>query len=332
MVIRWGTACAAVALAMLHGCTDLTEFDSAIKGGVNIFSAMDLSTVHTVQDIEGARSLCVIPDGFLVATTRGIVNRYDIDSYQKTGSFAVGNPSPSGFFEMEYSSSESSVYLIGSLGQIIELHIPDMEVLDNFSVCETPVDIEIATGIPYFYVAGANSYRIYEIRTQTNTVTRSVTLPSSPTCMAIDQSQDTILVGTLAETELVSTGGTGMRQRTMDQFPRILAVETIRGDTTLCAVFHSSTDIIAIIYSYFPEFLSSSGDWFGKGSIEGDTHYMCTDDSGSHTFVLSYLGNNTSRLVSYDNEIGFIDDQLDLPGYPMDLEYGDGKLLVLTTE
>ncbi|MCK5116298.1 MAG: hypothetical protein KAR44_06830 [Candidatus Aegiribacteria sp.] len=321
--------CAAAVLLIVSGCTDLTEFDHTLRAGVKIISTPDLSVIHTIENLPGARSLCSLPECFIVATMEGTLICFDLESYQQTGSFSIGNPSSSGYSEMEYSPLESSVYIIGALGQIVELHVPDMEIIDNFSVCETPVDIEVASGKPYFYVASSNSRRIYEVRQENNVVSRSCALPSSPTCMAIDHTQDTMLVGTLAETELVSTGVSVMRRRKMSKFPAILAIESIPGNISirLCAVFRYP-GIMATVQSYFAPPL-----YGGSVSLDGDIHYMCTDSAGNYAYVLSYLGNNISRLISYNCISYSIESQIDLQGYPLDLEmYPGSTLLVLTAE
>lgn len=334
MHVRFRIVFIAAALLIQSGCTDLTEFDHTLKTGINIISTPDISVVHTIENISEARSLCIFPDCFIVATTEGTVIRYDLESWEQTGCFTIGSPSPSGYFEMEYSLSESSVYIIGALGQIVELHVPDMEYMHSFSICETPVDIEIASLKPFFYVAGANSCKIYEVSKENNASGRFCILDSSPTCMAIDQCQDTILVGTMGETELVSTGVDVMRRRAVDHFPGILAIETIpdeNDETRLCAILDYSTGTIATILYYFPPMGGSC--WTGTASIKGDIHYICTDSLGDYAYVLSYLGDNTSRLVSYNCTDYYIEGQIDLQGYPLDLELSPGgTLLVLTTE
>ncbi len=331
MVIKCFIASTAAALLILCGCTDLTEFDHTMRAGINIFYAPDLTAVHTIENISGARSLCPLPGCFIVATTEGTLIRFDIESYEQTGSFTIGSPSSAGYFEMEYSPTENSVYIIGALGQILELYIPDMEIMDSFSICENPVDIEIGTilELAYFYVAGATSRKIFEVRLGTNIVSRSSTLPSSPTCMAISQCQDTILIGTMAGTETVSIGEGMMRHRTM-VIPRIVAIETVPNDTTFCSVFYrGSTVSLVTILNYFPNPLV----WTGKVTIAGDIHYMCAESDGSHVYVLSYLGDDISRLVAYNCSDYFIESQIDLPGYPLDLEISPGgTLLVLTAE
>ncbi len=335
MVIKFKIAFAAAALLILSGCTDLTEFDYSMRAGVNIFYTPDLENVHTIENISGARSICGLPDCFVVATTDGTLIRYDLVSYEQTGLFSIGSPSSAGYFEIEYSPTESSIYIIGALGQIIELHVPDMDFMDDFSVCETPVDIEISTDIenPNFYIAGATSRRIFEVRKGTNNLSRVCNLYVSPTCMAIEHAQDTILVGTLGATALVSIGGTTMKRRTMNTFPGILAIEAIPNDTTFCAVFDCFYTEIVTILNYFSSPFNPDPLWTGEVIIDGDTHYMCAESDGSYVYVLSYLGDNVSRLLSYNCTGYIIENQIDLPGYPLDISISPGgTLLVLTTE
>ncbi|MCK4505675.1 MAG: hypothetical protein KAW14_08670 [Candidatus Aegiribacteria sp.] len=336
MHVRFRIVFIAAAILIQSGCTDLTEFDHTLKAGINIMYPPDLSVVHTIENISGARSLCILPDCFIVATTDGTVFRFDLESWEQTGSFNIGNPSPSGYFEIEYSPSESTVYIIGALGQILEYNVPDMEFLHSFSICETPVDIEIASLKPYYYVAGANTCKIYEVSKENNLPSRYCTLASSPTCMAIDQCQDTMLVGTMGVTELVSTGPDLMRRRLADYFPGILAIETIpdeNDETRLCAVLdYGYTVMIATVLNYWPGY-SSNPLLAGFVPIEGNSHYICTDASGDYAYVLSYLGDNTSRLICYNCTYYNIESQVDIQGYPLDLEISSGgTLLVLTTE
>ncbi|MCK5116131.1 MAG: hypothetical protein KAR44_05995 [Candidatus Aegiribacteria sp.] len=334
MVKIYRIACAAAALLIIPGCTDLTEFDHTLQAGINIIQTPDLSIVHTVENISGARSLCALLDCFIVATTEGTLIRFDLQSYQQTGVFPIGSPSSAGYFEMEYSPTESSIYIIGALGQIIEVHVPDMEFMDDFSVCETPVDITMDLDIenPCFYVAAATSPRILEIRKSNNSVSRSCILPISPVCMGIEG--DTMLVGTLVNTQIVSIGGAAMVRRTASLFPKILAIEAIPNDTTLCAVFDQSTDTISTIFRYFPMYFPPyTPMWIGTELTTGEIHYMCAESDGSYVYVLSYLGDNTSRLVSYNCSSYIIESQIDLPGYPLDIDVSPwGTLLVLTIE
>lgn len=333
MVIKFKIAFAAAALLILSGCTDLTEFDYSMRAGINIFYTPDLENVHTIENISGARSICGLPDCFVVATTNGTLIRYDLESYEQTGLFSIGSPSSAGYFEIEYSPTESSIYIIGALGQIIELHVPDMDFMDDFSVCETPVDIAISMDIenPNFYVAGATLSRILEVRKQSNGLSRICNMPFSPVCMAVDS--DTILVGTLGNTCIVSIGGAVMLNRQMSTFPGILAIVAIPNDTNLCAIFDQYTTTIATVLRYFPMYFPPYTPMWIASPITGEIHYMCAESDGSYVYVLSYQGDNSSRLVSYNCNGYFIEKEIDLPGYPLDISISPGgTLLVLTAD
>ena len=88
---------------------------------------------------------------------------------------------------------------------------------------------------------------------------------------------------------------------------------------------------MSVIIRYFPP-PDGGPIYIGQQPIEGDTHYICVDDIGSHAYVLSATGSSTSTLISYDCENYVIDGELELQGFPLDLTYGDGKLIVLTAE
>jgi len=337
MVAKYGLFPAVAVFLIFLGCTDLTEFDHTFRAGVNIVSVPDLAVVHTIDNLSGARSLCPVSGCFIVLTTDGEAIRFDSQTYEQTGSFVIGTPSSSGYFEMEYSPMENSVYVIGAFGQISEFHVPDMELIDNFTICETPVDIEIGPNFeePYLYVAGATSETIYEMKYTTNELARSCKLESSPVCMAIGQQQDTILVGTLGETEIVSIVSSGMTNRRMFHIPGILAIEPVPDDTVFCAVFDNiySNPAIAIVLRYFPDVFSGLPVWTGSRGIEGSLYYMSVEPDGSYAYVLTYVGDNVSRLVAYNCQSYQIENQIDLQGYPLDLEIrSNGTLLVLTAE
>ncbi len=83
----------------------------------------------------------------------------------------VGSPSPSGFTQMALNTRNNSAYLIGSLGQIVELSLPDCTVKDVFTVCQSPVVIAVAPGNPpYLYVGDGPSYSINQVSAITNTL------------------------------------------------------------------------------------------------------------------------------------------------------------------
>jgi hypothetical protein len=332
-MVRSGCGLLGMSLLLISmGCTDLVEFQRPLASGLSVLSAYDLSVEYTIDDVRNASSICATTQYILVATTDGIVLKYDFDTYQLLDSCSVGPASPSGYFEMEYSSYENTAYLVGAFGNIIELAPPDYGIKDIFSICEDPIDIETAKEIPFFYVAEPVDNRIYEVRAETNGVVRYCTLYSTPVCMTIDQDEDTILVGTAGTTELVSTAVPGiMYHRALDHIPQILAIETVPDDTTLCALFAGyQEDYIALVSRYFP---LPGGGGVLTGSVPASgfqPSFMCIEDTGSMAFILRYEGDGSCTVVGYDCKNHTIEMETSLPGVPMDMIYAKGRLLILT--
>jgi hypothetical protein len=322
-----------ISLLAFAGCTNLTEYDDTFFAGVIVLSSSDLSSIASMEAVEGARSICTTPDYVIVAATTGSVFVYDIETLQLLGRYAVGDPSSSGYFEIEYSSQENTVYLVGRLGNILELDVPGMGLRDMFSVCESPIDIEIADNKPYLYVACSSSDRLMEVRIENNGLSRSCQLEQTPVCMAIDQSEDSILVGTPGAAELVTTGDAGIiRRRAMDRLSRIMAVEAVPGDTVLCSVFDKYTGLrVGIILHYFPPY-GVSYLVTGYRQLQGNTPTLCVDQAGSHAFVLTYTEAQSCSLVSYDCHSYTIDSRRELGGFPLDMDCRGGRLFVLTTQ
>lgn len=326
----------AVTLFLASGCTDLTEFKGTVAAGIHVISPSSFTVVQTLTGIEAGRSICATDSGiFLVATTDGTLLRYNASTLEKTGTFIVDQPYSAGFFEMAHSPTENSVYLIGALGKIIEIDIPDCEVLDEFNVCSNPKGLLVGNGRPYLYITDANSEAIFEIHLISNTWSRICYLKSVPVCMAAAQNQDTILVGTLDGIDLLTTHGTGtIIRRTYQLTPPVSSIVTIPENTVLCAVMNfQSGDEVTSITEYWPSGVGTIGIWRGETPLEGENHCICASRDGIHAYVLSYTGGSVSRLVSYNVETYSIDDELDLHGYPMDLVVlEDGRILALTTE
>jgi len=328
-----------LSLILLCSCTDLTEFKSAIEAGVHVIDSSDLSLIGSVTGIDGARSLCLVPGSFLVASTEGSVSFYDLETLAHERTSQVDFSSPAGFSRMIYSPMENSVYLIGSLGKIIEINAQTGEVIDAFSICESPIDLLMAgNNRPYLYVADTAAERILEVRIETNGVSRFCQMLSAPRAIAEDHRPDTMFVVTLESADILSTKGAGViYRRTLDNSMPFLAAADMPDDTVLCAVMRAPyTDMVVTIPAYFPSSMPKQQDyqiWTGPVALEGDMHIIRTGADRTHAYVLSYLGNSVSRLSSYNYNTYSLDGQMDLSGYPMDLTVSvTGEILVLTTE
>lgn len=315
-------------------CTGLTEYELAYTGGLHILSSEDFSTINTISDIPAARSLLICPDGFLIATTDGVVFSYSTEKPELVGEYTVGLPSPAGYREMVYSSLEGTAYLIGSLGKILEISLPDCNVLDEFSICQSPVKLVVPTGSSYIFVGDGPSNRIYQVSIENNKPYTSVAIYFTINCIEPGQNPDSTLVGTSGGVNLVEILGPGsLRNTIMDEPVPCLALAAVPDDTVFVGVkgYPGAVSVGVVDVFNSQVHIPPLPEYYGEIGITGDSHFIAIAQDSVHAFVLSSIGNSTSRLVSYNYTTYTIDQQIDLPGFPLDLKVSDdGNIYALT--
>ncbi len=323
-------------LLFVPGCTSLTEYEMAYSGVLHVLSPADLSTIHTIPGITAARSLLLYQYGFLVTTTEGKVLSYTCDSYDLVGEYTVGLPSASGYHQLAYSSIEKTAYLIGSMGRILELSLPECSVLDEFHICESPVTIIIADGSNYIFVADGPSNQIYQVSIENNIAYTSVPVDFNINCIEPGQNPDSILVGTAGGINLLEILGPGSLRNTIQSEPvPCLALAAVPGDTIFVGVKGYPGDAsVGVVDVYDVQFHDPPlPEYYGEVDLTGNLHFVSLAIDSTHAFVLSSVGNSVSRLVSYNYNSFIIDQQIYLSGFPLDLEVSeDGIIYVLTTE
>ncbi|MCK5841945.1 MAG: hypothetical protein KAH31_07250 [Candidatus Sabulitectum sp.] len=323
-------------LLFVPGCTSLTEYEMAYSGVLHVLSPADLSTIHTIPGITAARSLLLYQYGFLVTTTEGKVLSYTYDSYDLVGEYTVGLPSASGYHQIAYSSIEKTAYLIGSMGRILELSLPECSVLDEFHICESPVTIVIADGSNYIFVADGPSNQIYQVSIENNTAYTSVPVDFNINCIEPGQNPDSILVGTSGGINLLEILGPGSLRNTIQSEPvPCTALAAVPGDTIFVGVKgypgDYSVGVVDVINSQVHN--PTLPEYYGEVDLTGNSHFISLAVDSTHAFVLSSVGNTMSRLVSYNYSTFTMDQQTDLSGFPLALKVSeDGIIFVLTTE
>ncbi len=323
-------------LLFVPGCTSLTEYEMAYSGVLHILSPADLSTIHTISGITAARSLLLYQYGFLITTTEGKVLSYTCDSYDLVGEYTVGLPSASGYHQLAYSSIEKTAYLIGSMGKILELSLPECVVMDEFRICESPVNIVISDGSNYIFVTDGPSNQIYQVSIENNIAYTSVPVDLNINCVEPGQDPDSMLVGTSGGINLLEILGPGSLRNTIQSEPvPCLALAAVPGDTIFVGVKgypgDYSVGVVDVINSQVH--IPPLPDYYGQVGITGNTHFVSLARDSTYAFVLSSAGNSVSRLISYNYSTFTMDHQVYLPGFPLDLEVSeDGIIYVLTTE
>ena len=315
--------------ALNTGCTDITEFDNLVCGTITVYSE-DFTVVAQLQGIEEARKLLIYPGFVFVVKGDGYIDKYSSETLELLGSYKIGQPSPAGYYHCAFSPSESSLYVVGSVGNIIEVSIPDCSVVDDFNVCASPVHISASNTNPaYLYISSGTSNTVWAVKASTNNPVDSWEFPGGITCIEASES-DTTLVSTEYGTyrlQFLTAGGlTAIGQLS----ECLLAIEYFPWYECFAAVNAYQIGIVKTVID--PATLLPFMFFGYEFSIEGYNHILACDND-RYAYVLSYLGENMSRIVKYDMAWEQIVEQFDLNGIPLDMDVsGSGLIYVLTME
>ncbi|MCK5036083.1 MAG: hypothetical protein KAS73_09350 [Candidatus Sabulitectum sp.] len=326
---------------LFASCTNLTEYEMAFKAGLHVIAPEDFSVISTISDMPGARSLMMYPGNIFIASTEGLIYRYDSETLELVEAYQVALPSPAGFSQMVYCSLKNTAYLIGSLGNILEVSLPECTVIDEFAVCQSPTKLALGPGSEYLFVADGPSKRIHQVSIDNNHAYDNVGIYFNIYCMEPSPNPDSMLVGTSAGIDLIEViSPTDIRGTRLYQGGAFFALASVPDDTIYVGVkkpLYGAGEVavsVGIVDVFIPEFADPPPpEFYETIEIEGTGHLLAMGKDWQHAYVLSYLGDNTSRLISYNYRFSETPQELDLPGFPLDLKVsGNGVIYVLTTE
>lgn len=318
-------------IVFASGCTDITEYENLTSGVLTVYTE-NFEVLKEVHGIEEARQILVCPGFVFVITGEGTIEKYDSETLELLGSYMIGQPSPAGYYLSAFSPRESTLYVIGSLGNVIEVSIPGCSVVDEFSVCSSPTKISVSNTAPaYLYVSDGLTNNIHVIRCSTNTPAGSRELVGGILCIEASES-DTVLVGTELATYLLyfrssgelyssASGTAGGDFRDLEYFPWYNAYAAVRSSSLGVLEFIEDPDLHIMILT-----------WGGEYSIAGTNHLLSCDPD-RYYYVVSIIDNNIFRIVQYDMAIRNISSQIDVNGIPLDVSVsGSGLIYVLSLE
>ncbi len=333
MLLKTIQLCILVGVVLFSGCTDIAEFDDAFSGGLHIISSVDLSTTSTITGIPGARSLLIYPGNIYVASTEGIVYHYDSESLDLIGEAQVGSPSPAGYYPIVLNGGDNSAYLVGTTGNILELSLPDCIVRDVFSVCQFPVALAVAPGNPpYLYVGDGPTNTVSQVSTRSNRLLESVDLQYEVICIEAGWYADSLLVGTSGPAFFIEEyGPSNLLVVDASGLSHCQSLASIPNDSNFVAVTRSQVGVVQFISDPVPG--EPMIEFVGNIDIQGTNHLVAIGGDWQHAYVLSYIGDFTSRLISYNYVFKQIDQIVEIPGFPLDLKASNsGNIYVLTYE
>jgi hypothetical protein len=324
--------CLALLFVTGAGCTDITEYDMAFSAGLHVVSAQDFVITGTVSGIKGARSMLLNSGSVFIMSTEGIVYRYNLETLELTDQKQIGTPSPAGYSDAVLCTLKNTAYVTGAHGDILELSMPGCTVVDQFSVCQSPVMLALGHNSEYLFIADGPSNRIFQVIVDGNRRGADICVYYTIRHMAPAQNPDTMLVATADGINVISVpSSSSMRnRRTIEGFP-FASMVAVPDDTVFVGVNSNSVGILDVFRG---SATPPSPFYYGTARFSGTPFCAAVSSDLKCAYVLVYLAeSNTSRLVSYDYCHMQIGRVLDIPGYPLDLKVSESEAVyVLTTE
>lgn len=322
--------CFITILIMVAGCTDITEYEMGFSAGLHAISSEDFSILHVVSDLPGAQTLLMYPEKVFVVSNEGYIYSYNPEDMELIEEIQVGAPSPAGYSDIVFCSLKNSAYLIGALGTILEINLPECNVVDEFSLCQSPIMLELGLGSSNLFVADGPTNRIYQMSVIENIPHDDISFFYTVKNMASCQNPDSMLVSTSGNMFLLEViSPVYIRRAIFQEAPTLSDMIAVPDDTIFVAV--KSNNQVGILDMFSDELVPSPA-FTGAASITGSNHILAMGNDWQHAYVLSYLGDDISRLCAFNYRFLAITQTVDIAGFPLDLEVsGGGTIYALTT-
>lgn len=312
----------------VSGCKDITEADSAYRGQVTVFSE-NLAEIGSIPLDETPGCLMTFPGHLLVATKEGNLNLYDTETFELLEVLKIGPAAPEGYSEMVYIPGRNSAYLIGAYGNILDIDLPECTIEDMFSVCQLPSHLVYGgDGSSFFYVSDGINNTLSRVSLSTNSIVGSYQFDEAIRTAGL-HAPDSVLVSSGGRTYIGGTTGSGGMMFFATAFiEEASCIGSIPNRDYTAAVFGGDVGIVSCHLNEDSTYFIWTFDQ--KMAVEGISLEMRCNENFS-AYLLSYTGNETSVLYRYDYTNGSILDQVDIQGYPIDLEVtSSNNVLVLT--
>ncbi|MCK5842689.1 MAG: hypothetical protein KAH31_11000, partial [Candidatus Sabulitectum sp.] len=184
-------------------------------------------------------------------------------------------------------------------------------------------------------VADGPSTRVHQVSIDNNEAYDNVWIYFDIYCMEPSPNPDSMLVGNSVGVDLIEVlSPTDLRGTRLYNQGAMVALAAVPDDTIFVGVKGIRNPSVGTVDVFIPQFVEPPPpEFYGAIAIDGTGHLLAMGQDWQHAYVLSYLGDNTSRLISYNYRFSETPLELDLPGFPLDLKVsGDGVIYVLTTE
>jgi len=318
----------------LSGCHSVTEVSGSIQSRVTFISTSDFSIVDTIEGIEDGKSICSINTTlFFVYTASGRLYRIDSGEMAIDTSFVIDTGSGQPAFGMTSPPPNSSLFVLGSGGQIIHVSIASSSVVGVFSPGPSTVALcssHSSSDTMLYTVDGLDNY-VREIDPSSHSIIRSDVLWLVPSCVTIALDGDSLLVGSEVDEAVAYV--------ILDMGPMYARPPLDISKAVNDVIAFPSED--EYYFASCPEWGSGSGSVVkierpqaaNRFGVDGHPVKLAADNPGHYLFVLSNTGSGTSLVTVIDEWFGGVVAEIPVNGLPQDMViHGDGEyLLVLTT-
>lgn len=319
----------AAMLPLVSACHDVIEFSGVPEAGLVFLDPVTLEVVGTLSGVPGAVSICATGmNAFCVASSEGILYRYDAVSMTLDTSFVIGGRSSAGYGSMVYIPWKSSLYVIGTPGSIIEVGMPDGEIKAVLANADSPTELVANRNQSFIYVNNPGTNSIFRINTQSNQVYRVFNFDRTPSGMITGFQEDDTLLVTTSDPQCIA-----YVQPADYAYPRVAEFRTTidmeRSTSHYGLIYAAQPDgttngELAVVDSLFP-FSSYTAAFF-----PGEPRALHNHTDGLRLFIMSVVENGSFRLSCYHQDFKEITASAELQGYPLDMTSAGDRLVVLS--
>lgn len=339
-MVRSAASVSFLILLIYGGCTNVAEQEMLYTAGLNVYSATGLEHLGSIDIDPDARCFTIEENRIYAVCTDGFVRSYDTETRELLEEMQVGLPSASGYLDVVYSDFGGSIYLIGSMGTLLEVTIPECTVKDQFSVCASPMEIEVTQGSPgYLWVLDASENSVNQVHLETNGYCGSYTYSENFVVRTIEASSypDSLLVGTSSAFFKLETPNPGVFRNTWvkDVSADCLSLVSIPGDSNFVTVLQGARSMKQIgelcVYDD-STYASPPPRFYNAVNVTGDPFYTAPGINGEYVYLLTsdIHGGSILRAYRIGEDYG-IEAQVEVPGNPFGIAVSEeGEVYVLT--
>ena len=339
-MVRAAASVSLLILLVFCGCTSVTEQDMLYTAGLNVYSAVELEHLGSMDIDPDTRCFTIVENGIYTGCTDGFVRSYDTETRELLEETQVGMPSSSGYLDVVENDFGRSIYLIGAMGILLEVSIPGCTIKDQFSVCAAPVEIEVTRGSPgYLWVLDSSGNSVNQIHLETNGYCGAYTYSENYQVSTIEASYypDSLLVGTSDGFFKLESSYPGVFRSSWlkDVSGDCLSLVSIPGDSNFVTVLQRSSEIkqIGELCAYDDSIYTPPPPrFYNTVNVTGDVFYAAPGINGDYVYLLSSNIDGGSILYAYRNGEDYgIESQVEVPGSPFGIAVSEeGEVYVLT--